>query len=215
MPIGSLNDQEVPSMPEQTPLIGEVILDGAMCLQCMATKADTSIQSIRAKLEHIATSVIVHQTPEEHCRVCGVLGPVISIVISIDVGVVTNVLTGGAAMCAECIARKTGIPRVKIPSVIKRARKTSHVETPSVPCTVCRSSSRVYRLHDPGASDLRLVMVALWNKRLCTMCLWARTGVGPARIDEIFAALGRVAPVTRCTALCEECSVASDVIAVV
>jgi len=68
-------------------------------------------------------------------------------------------------------------------------------------------------VHEPGASDLRLVMVALWDARLCMSCLVARTGIPPARIEEIFAALGRVVPVTRSAAACEGCS-ARDGVAV-
>jgi hypothetical protein len=202
-------------MPEYTALIGEVILDGAMCPQCIATKAGISLESIRSKLEHIATSVIVHETPEERYCVCGASGPVVSIVISIDVSLVANTLAGGTPICAHCIALKTGIPRVKIPSVIKRVRKTSDVETPYVPCTVCRSSSRVYRLRDPGASDVRLVMVALWDERLCLTCLVARTGIPAARIEAILAELRGVLTVTTSTANCQGCSAATGMLALV
>jgi hypothetical protein len=201
-------------MLEQTPLIRDVVLDGPTCLQCIETNADVSIDSIRAKLEHIAKSVVVHQAPEVRCRVCGVLGPVISIVISVDLDRVANVLTGGA-MCADCIARQTGIPRVEIPSAIERARKMSHVETSSAPCTVCRSSSRVYRLHDPAASDLRLVMVALWNERLCMTCLVARTGIPTARIEAILTELGHVLTVTTSAANCEGCSATTGMVTLV
>ena len=194
-------------MLERAPLITEMIFDRPICLGCLATNGGTSIERVRANLEPIATSVIVHQTPEERCRVCGVIGPVISIVKSINVALVRNLLAGGAQMCADCIARKTRISLVKIPSAIESARKTSYiVQTQDVPCAVCRSSRTVYRLHEPGASDVRLVMVALWNERLCMTCLVARTGIPTARIEAIRTELGRVLTVTTSAANCDGCS---------
>jgi hypothetical protein len=47
-------------------------------------------------------------------------------------------------------------------------------------------------VRERGASDLRLVMVALWNERLCINCLVARTGVATARAEEMLTVLGRV-----------------------
>ena len=70
-------------------------------------------------------------------------------------------------------------------------------------------------VHEPGASDLRLVMVALWREGLCMTCLAARTGVPTARIDEMFAALGRLTQLSRSVATCEGCSAATEIVTLV
>jgi len=132
-----------------------------------------------------------------------------------DVGIVIGALAGGAAMCADCIARKAEIPVVEIPSLIERVREVFCMQSPYVPCAVCLTTRKVYRMHDPGASDLRLVMVAVWNRRMCLTCLSARTGIPIARIEEIFAVLGRVVPVTRSASDCDGCSTPRDVVALV
>jgi len=59
-----------------------------------------------------------------------------------------------------------GATQESLQTVIERVRKRFRVETPYVTCALCRSTWKVYRLHEPGTSDLRLVMVALWNERL-------------------------------------------------
>jgi hypothetical protein len=66
-------------MPEHAALITVLILDRPMCLPCVATKAGMSENSVMAYLEQIATSVVVHRAPMDRCRVCGVVGPVVSI----------------------------------------------------------------------------------------------------------------------------------------
>lgn len=63
-----------------------------------------------------------------------------------DLEVVTNVLAGGAELCADCIAQKTGIPRVEMPLVIARIAKTVRVQTPDTRCAVCLMTRPVYRL---------------------------------------------------------------------
>jgi len=128
---------------------------------------------------------------------------------------VTGVLAGGAPLCAECIAMQTGIPQVEVPSVIERARKTSRVETPYNPCSVCGTTRKVYQLHEPGVSHLRLVMLALWNERLCMTCLVAQTGVPAVRVGELLTALGRALTVMRTVAPCEVCSTRGEVLALV
>jgi hypothetical protein len=61
-------------------------------------------------------------------------------------------------------------------------------------------------VRERGASDLRLLMVALWKKRLCLTCLVARTGVAPLRVEEMLTLLGRVLVVRWSTSSCEGCS---------
>ena len=52
----------------------------------------------------------------------------------------------GAAWCADCLTRKTGVPRVEIPTVIQRVRERFRAETPPVACAVCCSTWKVYRM---------------------------------------------------------------------
>jgi hypothetical protein len=66
-------------MPEHAALITALILDRPTCLPCIATKADMSLPTVRAYLEQISKSVMVHQAAGEPCRACGVVGPVVSI----------------------------------------------------------------------------------------------------------------------------------------
>jgi len=63
-----------------------------------------------------------------------------------DPALVTEVLAGGVALCAECIARKTGIPLAEIPSVVARVSRVMRLERPDVACTVCLTTRKVYRL---------------------------------------------------------------------
>ena len=63
-----------------------------------------------------------------------------------DLELVTGVLASGAGLCADCIAQKTGIPRVEMPSVIARIGKTVRVQTPDARCAVCLMTRPVYRL---------------------------------------------------------------------
>src|SRR5262245_1728647 len=128
-----------------------------------------------------------------------------------DAALAIGVLADGAPICADCIARKAGIPRAEISTVIERVRKRFRVETPYVSCHLCRSTWRVYQLHEPGPSDLRLVMVALWNKRLCITCLVTQTGVPTARVDELLTTLSRVLTVGRSVTPCDACSAIVEV----
>ena len=67
-------------------------------------------------------------------------------------------------------------------------------------------------VHEPGASDMRLVMVALWEERLCTTCVVARTGVPTARVEDIFTTLGGVLTLSKSIASCQGCSQGQDAI---
>jgi hypothetical protein len=100
-----------------------------------------------------------------------------------DAEFVTTALIAGPAMCADCIAQRTGIPRAEIASVIERVRESFRVHMPHVRCMVCRKKRKLYRIREADASDLRLIMVALWDERLCMKCLAGRTGVRPPRAE--------------------------------
>ena len=63
-----------------------------------------------------------------------------------DSVLVMEVLAEGTAVCADCLAKKTGIPRVEIPSVIARIGKTIRVQTPDVACVICLTIRTVYRV---------------------------------------------------------------------
>jgi hypothetical protein len=66
-------------MPEHATLIAILIVDRPTCLPCIATKANMSLPNVWAYLEWISKSVMFHQAAREPCRVCGVVGPVVSI----------------------------------------------------------------------------------------------------------------------------------------
>jgi hypothetical protein len=59
---------------------------------------------------------------------------------------VTSVLAGGAELCAGCIAEKTGVPLLEIPSVMARIAKTVRVEAAGARCAACLMTRPVYRL---------------------------------------------------------------------
>ena len=66
-------------MPEHAALISTLILERAMCLQCLATKTHMSLPRVRAYLEQISRAVNLEQRPRGQCLVCGVEGPTVSI----------------------------------------------------------------------------------------------------------------------------------------
>jgi hypothetical protein len=74
----SMPDSLIP-MPEHATLIVNLIVDRPTCLWCIATKADMSLPNVWAYLERISKSVTLYQAAREPCRVCGVVGPVVSI----------------------------------------------------------------------------------------------------------------------------------------
>jgi len=128
-----------------------------------------------------------------------------------DVTLVMSALAGHVPVCTDCLARRTGIPRADIPSVMDRIRENVRVQRPRVHCAVCRRKRHGYRVRELGTSNLRLVMVALWNDRLCTTCLVEQTGVPTPKIHEMLTALGRVLVVTWTAANCEGCSAARPI----
>jgi hypothetical protein len=63
-----------------------------------------------------------------------------------DVALIVSALADGAALCAGCLLNKTRIPRTEASSVIVRVREMAGIQTPDVPCTVCLTTRKVYRL---------------------------------------------------------------------
>ena len=65
--------------------------------------------------------------------------------------------------------------------------------------------------YEVDASDLRLIMVALWGKRLCITCLSAQTGVPTPRIKATITTLATVVAITESVAVCARCSESTNV----
>ena len=64
--------------------------------------------------------------------------------------------------------------------------------------------------HESDASDLRLIMVALWGKRLCITCLSTQTGVPTPRIEATITTLAAVLAIRESVVGCERCSESTD-----
>jgi hypothetical protein len=52
-----------------------------------------------------------------------------------DLGLVTGILAGGAALCAACIARTIGVPIAELPAVMRRVSIVLRRETLDAACT--------------------------------------------------------------------------------
>ena len=61
-------------------------------------------------------------------------------------GLVTTVLVGGIALCAECIAEKTGIPLNRIDSTLLMIGQSLRVQIDAAPCDARLKIRTVYRL---------------------------------------------------------------------
>lgn len=66
-------------MPQHAALITTLLLDRPMCLNCIATKTEMSVPTVRAYLEQIANAVCLRQQARERCQTCGTAGPTVSI----------------------------------------------------------------------------------------------------------------------------------------
>ncbi len=62
-----------------------------------------------------------------------------------DADVITSTITG-ASLCAECLARKTGIPFGRIDAALGRIGKTLRVMSDVAPCDGCLTATKVFRL---------------------------------------------------------------------
>jgi len=63
-----------------------------------------------------------------------------------DPGLATTVLAGGAALCGECIAAKTGMSVDEVQTVMIRIGRTLRLHTAVAPCESCLTAHPVYRL---------------------------------------------------------------------
>ena len=61
-------------------------------------------------------------------------------------GRITAVLASGAALCATCLANRTGIPENAVERLILRIRRTLRIELGGRPCDSCRTTLLVYGL---------------------------------------------------------------------
>src|SRR5262249_24066846 len=68
-----------------------------------------------------------------------------------DVSVIASALQG-VALCGDCLARKTGIPRGNLEEGLSRIAMTIELSTDVVPCDVCRNQRVVHRRGYAAAS---------------------------------------------------------------
>ena len=62
-----------------------------------------------------------------------------------DVALVTAVITG-ASLCAECLAKKTGVPFGRIDAALGRMGQTLTVVITTARCDACLTVTKVFRL---------------------------------------------------------------------
>ena len=100
------------------------------------------------------TDLIVRQQVKRSCQLLNeayrlLAPPRISGGSDDDPELVTGVLAGRAAMCADCIAAKVGMAATEMRSLIVRLAKTLPLETSNALCDECLITRRVYRLRTP------------------------------------------------------------------
>jgi len=66
--------------PERAALITVLISDRPLCLDCCAAKAGMTPASVRAYLNELAKTVVIHQGATDRCHACGTVGPTVSII---------------------------------------------------------------------------------------------------------------------------------------
>ena len=66
-------------MPETTAMIAVLILERPMCLDCIATRANASLNAVEAALLPISRSLHLQRFASERCRACGNTGLVFSV----------------------------------------------------------------------------------------------------------------------------------------
>jgi hypothetical protein len=65
-----------------------------------------------------------------------------------DSGLIIEALSGGAAICAECIAQRTGVRIGRLTLLMGRIGETSRLRIDVAVCGACLNGRRVYRI--PG-----------------------------------------------------------------
>lgn len=63
-----------------------------------------------------------------------------------DPGLITTALADGVGLCAECIAKKTGIPLAHVEPAMLRIGATIRVQSAGALCDSCLMATTVYRL---------------------------------------------------------------------
>jgi hypothetical protein len=63
-----------------------------------------------------------------------------------DAGLISATLADGAALCLECIAKKTGVPIDDVEAVLARIGKTIRVESGRGLCSACLAGRKIVRL---------------------------------------------------------------------
>ena len=62
-----------------------------------------------------------------------------------DAGLISATLADGAALCPECIAKKTGVPIDHVEAVLARIGKTLRIESGRSLCRTCLNRRTVFR----------------------------------------------------------------------
>ena len=63
-----------------------------------------------------------------------------------DAGLISATLADGAALCLECIAKKTGVPIDHVEAVLARIGKTIRIGSVRSICRTCLTRRTVFRL---------------------------------------------------------------------
>jgi len=63
-----------------------------------------------------------------------------------DAGLISATLAGGAALCLECIATKTGVPLGHVEAVLARIGKTIRIGSGRGLCSACLAGRKIVRL---------------------------------------------------------------------
>jgi len=63
-----------------------------------------------------------------------------------DAGLISATLADGAALCLECIAKKTGVPIDHVEAVLARIGKTLRIGSGRGLCSACLAGRTVVRL---------------------------------------------------------------------
>ena len=66
-------------MPERAALITSLILERPMCLDCIALKANASLNEVEASFLQIGRVLRLIRYAAERCRACGTVGLVFSL----------------------------------------------------------------------------------------------------------------------------------------
>ncbi len=62
-----------------------------------------------------------------------------------DAGLISSVLTD-AALCLDCIVKKTGVPAPRVHAVLAAIGKTVKVKSGGSLCSACMTAKRVFQL---------------------------------------------------------------------